>query len=155
MWQLLPTVIIAVIVAYIAWQQYQVNLNRLKLDLLDRRMEIYDALSDLLGGVFRHAKVNDETLLKYRRDIRMSEFLYRKEFHEFLDEFFMRGIGLAQFGSAMNELRGADDPDSKKLYQEAAKQKSEALKWVTSQGDRIQEMFRPYLTVTTPRHPWN
>lgn len=54
----LPSIIIAGIVAYIAYQQYEINRQKLKLDLYDRRFKIYIAAIALVR--FAYEPLPDE-----------------------------------------------------------------------------------------------
>ncbi|MFC1739278.1 hypothetical protein ACFL1G_09555 [Planctomycetota bacterium] len=53
-------IIIAAIVAYIAWQQYKIERDKLRLAFYDRRLKIYQSLMDLFPAIARRGEVNEE-----------------------------------------------------------------------------------------------
>jgi len=49
----LLTPVIAGVVAYIAYQQHKTNRDRLRLDLYDRRLKVFEGLMVLLSIIFQ------------------------------------------------------------------------------------------------------
>lgn len=60
---LTPT--IAIIAVAIGGLQWWTNRNRLKLELFDKRYEIYDATRNLLGRITQRGSPSDEDLFTY------------------------------------------------------------------------------------------
>ncbi|MEQ1486557.1 hypothetical protein, partial [Methyloglobulus sp.] len=54
-------IIIAIIVTYIAYQQYIVNSNKFRLDLYNKRFEIYNKIIELYLNMPNTAYINNET----------------------------------------------------------------------------------------------
>lgn len=54
-------IIIAIIVTYIAYQQYIVNSNKFRLDLYNKRFEIYNKIIELYLNMSNTAYINNET----------------------------------------------------------------------------------------------
>src|SRR6187401_3112610 len=52
----LLTPVIATVVAYIAYQQYQINRRKLVLDLYDRRVKVYQSTIEFITSVCREGK---------------------------------------------------------------------------------------------------
>jgi hypothetical protein len=142
-------VLIALGVAYIAWQNYAINLNKLKLDLFDRRMRVFNALQTLLIHTIREGRIDGTKIEAYRADMWLSEFLFDKSVHQFLSEFFDKSVELMNAGDQLDGMQ-ADDPDRSAVI----KKKYDTLRWLTSRGDKIRAAFRPFLTIETPVHPW-
>jgi hypothetical protein len=93
----LLTIIIGMIVAYIAWQQYKANVLNLRLARYDRRFKVYDAVKQFLSAVMRDARVSPEDLQKLGSALAESDFLFGREVQEYIDEVYRRGF---QFRSA-------------------------------------------------------
>lgn len=63
------TPLIAIITAYIAYQQYNTNRQKLKLDLYDKRFKVFLGLQSLLIHILQTADVSDEALQLWQRYI--------------------------------------------------------------------------------------
>lgn len=65
------------ITTYIAYQQYQIQKNKAKFDLFERRMKICDAIRNTLITIFRDASLKDHNLREeFYTSIRHSKFLF-------------------------------------------------------------------------------
>jgi len=80
------TPIIGALAVYIAWQQHRTNRNNLRLNLYDRRYEVFDALMSLLAHIAQRVDVTDEQLYEFYRATNQSQFLFGKEISEYLEE---------------------------------------------------------------------
>lgn len=104
----LLTPIIAVVGAYIAWQQWRTNRNKLKLDLFDRRFGVYDATRNLIRDVLTQTHPSDEQLLKFRANTGEASFLLNQTIAKYLtDEMWNKAADLAGLWDEMRDLQGA------------------------------------------------
>ena len=81
---LTPTV--AIFGGYIALQQWRTARNKLKFDLFDRRMKVYEAVNTLLVLILREGKVTDEVLYTYAARTQQSQWLFGPEIQTYLDK---------------------------------------------------------------------
>ena len=58
----------------IAWQQWRVADNKLRLDLFDRRYKVYDATRKFLAVIFREASFTDSQLFEFYAGTSDAEF---------------------------------------------------------------------------------
>lgn len=58
------TPLIALVTAYIAYQQWKTNQQKLNLDRYDRRLKIYIEVRQILSIIVRDAKASYDDLLK-------------------------------------------------------------------------------------------
>ncbi len=72
--KILPMTIVAGIVAYVAWQQWQINQNRLKMELFDRRYEIYESTINAITKPWEEFDGN--TILTIYKNIAPISFLF-------------------------------------------------------------------------------
>ena len=56
------TLIVGLSVAFIAWQQWQLARNKLRLDLFDRRYKVFEATRRFLAVILRDARFEDSQL---------------------------------------------------------------------------------------------
>ena len=60
----------------IAWQQWRVADNKLRLDLFDRRYKVYDATRKFLAVIIREATFTDSQLFEFYGGTSDAEFLF-------------------------------------------------------------------------------
>jgi|GEM_PF-1683572 len=80
-WGILPSQInvIAIITAYIAYQQYQTNKYKLRLDLFEKRFAVFQSIENLFKQVAINGTVDQEKLAEFRSGISYAPFLFPKE----------------------------------------------------------------------------
>jgi hypothetical protein len=72
------TTVIALIVAVIAFAQWRTAHQRAVLDLFDKRMDVYDALTAVISQIMREGKATFQDLIDYSRAVDRAQFLFRK-----------------------------------------------------------------------------
>ena len=80
------TAIIAFLVALIAWGQWQVARNKLRLDLFDRRFKVFDATRKFVASIVRDAKRLDEELFLFYGATSDATFLFGSDVETYLTE---------------------------------------------------------------------
>ena len=90
----LPTFIVACIALYIAYQQWRTNHRRLQVDLYDRRLRLYQAVTKYISVVLTnfHPKLDD--LFEFRRSTVEADFLFGPDVRAYLDELYEHGLQL-------------------------------------------------------------
>jgi hypothetical protein len=127
----LLTPAIALLVAYIAWQQQKTSKNQFRLALFERRLKVFNSTGELIATVLRRGKVANDELVNFLYDTRENEFLFGPDIAAYLHELYGKA-------SDVYSLEGATDEESKK-------QRIEALKWFSGQGDEAKKRFGIYM----------
>ena len=70
------TSIIAALVAFIAWREWSTNRQRLKLDLFDRRYEIYLEIAETISAICIEGKVRPGKEFEFLRKTNKAYFLF-------------------------------------------------------------------------------
>jgi len=60
----LLTPLIAIMASYIAWQQWQTNKQKLKLEKYDRRLRVYEQVREILSIILINADMSWDDILK-------------------------------------------------------------------------------------------
>ena len=89
-----PTAFIAAIVAVIAFLQWVTALEKIVLDLFDKRFDIYAELRSAIAYQLRYSRVDDDSYFKFARAVFRAKFLFGPEVFSFLEE---RRVDLARF----------------------------------------------------------
>lgn len=130
-------------VAYIAWQQYKTNRDKLRLDLFEKRYAVYKALMDYLrktGGMEYPELIKQHTEL--RIGTHDAKFLFDKDVTEFLSEIYSKS---AHYRRVIHDLQDRN-PSNHERYKLSAKEECELLDWFDAQLNRARDVFSPYLS---------
>ena len=142
----LLTPLIAIVTAYIAWQQWKTNEQKLNLDRYDRRLRIYEEVRKILSIIFRDAKVGTDDLLKFRTSVSEADFLFGAEVPTYIDEIYKRGLNLWRWNQEYRDYtqEPREGYDHNKIVEEMHKE----LTWLTSQFEPSKEIFKKYLDIS-------
>jgi hypothetical protein len=141
----LLTPIIAIATAYIAYQQWRTNRNKLKLDLFDRRFAVYDAARNLVRDVLTQTHPSDEQLVTFRAKTSEASFLLNRDIARYLtDEMWEKAAALNRLWFAMSKLAGS-------ARQENEGQQREIRVWFESQLKVLDARFTKFLGSRTDR----
>ena len=102
----LLTPIIAVLAAYIAWQQWRTNDLRLKHELFDRRYDLYVKITSYLATILTTGRVEPNSEMQFLRDTKAVDFLFDKRIHDFVHEIYSNAVKLYTLNTMENRLTG-------------------------------------------------
>jgi hypothetical protein len=142
----LLTPVVALIAAYIAWQQFEVNKAKLRLDNYARRLRIYEEVVKILSIVTADLNPRREDLLRFRGAVAEADFQFRGDIRKYIDEIFSRGLKLRR---ANDEYNAAVKSPGTAGAQKAAAKIAAETNWFSEQYDSSLEMFKKYLDVST------
>ena len=94
----LLTPVIAAIAVYVAYQQWQTNRRRLQLDLYDRRLRIYQAVSQFISKVLTGLSPEPQDFSDYWRDTAEADFLFGTDIRDYLRTLAARAAELRRWG---------------------------------------------------------
>lgn len=136
----LPT--IALIAAWIAFRQSQIARNKLKLDLFDRRMAVYQTVRDTLAIAVTNGKLAQEDEVKYLVGIRPAQWLFGSEVLKYLDGTLWDKIVDFGLHNAMLEGRPDDEERVKHIHARA-----DNIKWLVAQYKELDKLCERYLSL--------
>lgn len=122
---------IALLAAYIAWQQHKTNKNQFRLNLFERRSKVFDSTGKLIGIVLRTARVEQADLEEFLWETKESEFLFGSDIAAYLHELYDKAVDVHALENAVDQPQQI--------------QRKETLKWFSGQGDEIKKKFGKYL----------
>jgi hypothetical protein len=131
----LPTALIALIVAIISYHQWRVSKAKLKLDLFDRRYEIFMKTWKILSGVVSNGTRTENLGLgtPFNNFLPEAKFLFGKDVSNYLDE----------VSNKWAKLHGIEGMDRASEY---AAEKTVLLTYFHDQAEKgVKEVFGPYL----------
>jgi len=135
---LTPT--IAIVATYIAYQQHRTNKIKVRADLYDRRMQVFNAVTDLLGHIEGAAAVDLDQLRVFLQKTRESYFLFGDEIPEYLNELYKAGVDLRhQTKKLFSDLPVGQERDR------LADENGALVKWFFDQFEVAPKKFGKYL----------
>ncbi|KIC29338.1 hypothetical protein [Leisingera sp. ANG-M6] len=136
----LGPVVIASFVAYVAFQQWNVNRSTLREKLFDRRWQVFKDTQKFLSGILREATFDDQALWDYTDACQRARFLFGKKLHDYLIEIRSAALKMRLKAAQYKDLPVGDERS--KLVEE----EHEQLKWLNNQMDLIFEAFEEYIS---------
>lgn len=138
---------VAIGAAVIAFNQFRVARQKLKLDLFEKRYAVFAAVRHALSVVMREAKFKIEELYEFRAGTADAYFLFDKKVLDYLDEvdknlvrFHTTGLQL----SGLQGRRGLSEEEERRRVK-AVDSEGELLTWLMDQLPRLRKQFAPYL----------
>jgi hypothetical protein len=128
------TLVVAGIVAYIAYRQHKTDKGRLKLDLYDRRLHAFEAGMKFITHVVENGGPDDQALAAVNRARFECVFLFPPEVGDYFCTLYCKGVDLQY----MNKLEGAERAQS-------ALVRAELIKWFIRQIEVLPPKLRPYM----------
>jgi hypothetical protein len=139
----LLTPVIALVMTYIAIQQYRANQLKLRHDLYDRRLQVYNAVAEFLGHVMREGTADRKQLITLLQKTRESHFLFGKEISDYITDLYKKGADLEYYEKQLDHSGLPVGDERTRL----AHLQGDLLKWFGHQFDVIQSMFAKTLSL--------
>jgi hypothetical protein len=135
---LTPTV--AILGALIAYRQWRLAQNKLKLDLFDRRYRVYEAARSFLASIMTSGKAGDDKLFEFNLATRDAKWLLDPPVANYLrTEIYDKAIDLQILDAELVGV-GVGEERSRNVQAQA-----ELKKWFMRQFDVLDDKFSPFL----------
>jgi hypothetical protein len=135
---LTPTV--AVIGSFIAYRQWRTAQNKLKLELFDRRFNVYLAATTLLASIMGSGKAKDEDLFKFLSATRDAKWLLNIDVANYMDkELYHKAVELMTFSDMLEGVPPGEERTAN------IRKQAEIKKWFLTQYEVLDEKFSSFL----------
>jgi hypothetical protein len=139
---LILTATIALGILTIAYWQYKTAKNRLRLDLFDRRLPVFEAAMKLAGIIFSKGTISREEVQEFAMASRNVRFLFNQRLQDYCDEL---------HEAALIIWAGKQKPDEWPVNEEGAANSevlTERVLWFNEQlNNEIPKRFTPFLRI--------
>ena len=132
--------VVAVLGSFIAYRQWRLAQSKLKLDLFDRRLKVYEAATGLISSIMTSGKTKDDETFKYMVSTREAKWLLSQEIAVYLDkQLYHKAIDLQTLAA---ELEGVPigEVRTKNVHAQA-----DIKKWLMAQYPVLDAQFGPFL----------
>ena len=138
--------VIAIITAYIAYQQYKANRMKLKYELYDKRYKVFEKVKHFLSTINGEAGINNQDLLAFKPSVIEAAFLFGKDMNEYLVEIYKHAVELHKINGEYRDFtqKQPEGYDHSKISESIHKE----LTWFSNQYDPMKKIFNKYLNVS-------
>lgn len=134
----------------VADAQRAIAASKLKLDMFDRRMEVFSAVRTLISRVIAQSVATREEIDEYRLAILDAEFLFDHDLQEWAFDLHHAATENLMHSETISAL--IDDPDRGEEYQNAVDAQHRLFNRFTAElgeadGPSFRDRFRPFMTI--------
>jgi hypothetical protein len=90
------TVVIAITTTYIVIQQYLVSRYKVRMDLYDRRLKIYNAIMKFMRHVRQHGDASNDQIFELIEQTAESKFLFKGAIKEHIELLYQKALDLQE-----------------------------------------------------------
>lgn len=144
------TPLIAVVMTYIAYQQWRTNKGRLTHELYDRRLTVFKAVTAFYGEMGDAGTAKYGIVTKFSVATAEAEFLFGDEVEEHIEELYKKGMHLASLHEKMYPGSGEPGLPVGEERSRVAEEHGKLHLWFQQNGrTETRKRFRKYLAVST------
>lgn len=116
--------------------------DKLRLDLLERRMKVYDVVIKFIHATQMERRINMSDVIELTRDVQVAKWLFGPEVYKFLDTFYTtaRLAAISFFDVNEGDLRSEVT-----LSTASQLQQEKFLTWLLAQQPVFEALLKPYL----------
>ncbi|MDO9031202.1 MAG: hypothetical protein Q7V09_12260 [Hydrogenophaga sp.] len=134
--------VLAVVAGWIAYRQYTTARAKLKLDLFEKRIAIYNEVNECLSYVFRNGDSSIENDQRFLEALHQAKWLFGADVVNYLQEVIWPKMG--ELHCLCANLEGMQDSQERN---EKLKSRSQLKHWfVQKSKEGLDAGFRPYLS---------
>jgi hypothetical protein len=131
--------IVAIFGAYIAYRQFKTAQNRLKYDLFDKRMAVYDAACKAIGIAATKGNLTGQDQIDFLVGVNSAKWLFDSKISVYLDKDLWNQIIKLEY----HEKMSASLIDTQRVHH--IEEKSKTLERLRAQYDTLDKLCAPYL----------
>ncbi len=137
----LLTIIISIIVTYIAYQQHRVEKDEVRLALYEKRFLVYQSVVAFLNIILINANVKNDELNQFYTKTAESNFLFGNEVSDYLTDMKKKAIRIMWLNERLKTAPISDERNK------LVKEDSELVEWFNNQFEETTKLFRKYLSL--------
>ncbi len=139
----LLTPVIAVVAIIIAIRQFKIQQYKVRIDLYDRRIIIYDAIMDFMIHVRQHVDASNDQIYEFIEKTSKSKFLFKGEIKEHIDKLIKKALDLQEVNKELSN-HNLPKGDERTNF---AKERTRLFKSLREQYNRTDELFLKYISL--------
>ena len=136
------SIVVGGFATYIGFNQYKINLEKLRLDLFERRLEAYEKLQEYFNCLLQGSHVDSKVLSILAEARYKSLFLFGDEITEHINEVFNKAIELRRLNLTLYGLERLLVGEEREI---ACAEESILLEWNIDQQNNSSKRYAKYL----------
>jgi len=136
------TLVVGVVGSVIAYFQFRLNRDKLRLDLFGKRFEAYEKLHEFYSEVFRAGCVRDDMLPLLVQARYKSRFVYGSDIDVFFDDLWKKAV---QMRTLRTKLYGPEALPVGPARSKVCEEETALLTWMMDEMERSPKRYAPYL----------
>lgn len=148
----LLTPLIAAIAVCIAYQQWQTNRRKLALDLYERRLRVYQAVSRFVSEVVADVTPELRDLSDLWRDTAEADFLFGSDVRDYLKELSARAVELRKWNREYRDEQQV--PPEGYDHSKVVEGMDREMRWFADQPEAARRLFEKYLSLAQKGRRW-
>lgn len=137
------TPLIAIIAAYIAYQQWKTNKHSLKLDLYNHRLSVYRAVNKLLNTVIKKNGLSWNDAMDFKTETSEAPFFFGNDVLNFRKELFDNAKTLARIKEDLKNSIKTEKSNTSLIEEHYA-----LITWFDNQFETSDSIFKKYLDLS-------
>jgi hypothetical protein len=121
--------LIAIVGAYIAYQQYRTNRQRLRHETYERRLAVYKSVQRYLSEILRDGRTTYDRALQFYSEASEEAFLFDDSVQGKIDELYKKSIDMAAVHEKLYPSDGSSGLPVGEERSRISNEMSELLKW--------------------------
>ncbi len=142
------TPVIAIVMTYIAYQQWRTNRSRLNYERYDRRLAVFKAVKAFYGEIGDAGTAKYGMVMRFYAATAEAEFLFGDDIRKHIEELYKKGMNLASLHEKMYPSSGEPGLPVGPERSKVAEEHSKLILWFLQDAvAETRKMFRKYLRV--------
>lgn len=132
---------IALLGAYIAYQQYRINKARLRNETYERRLSVYKCVQRYLSEILRDGETTYERAAQFSTEASEASFLFDDSVQNKIDEIYQKSIAMVANQRKMYPPDGSPGLPVGAERSKVSEENTELLKWHVEQLTETRKFF--------------
>lgn len=129
------TILIAIIALYVAYQQWRTNRYKVKMDLFEKRIQVYEVIRQSLIDMLKHVDISKTNHEELKKAVRYSKFLFDDTIKDFIQDLDDKYWEITKLHDKLNRREGNEE------WEEISKRKDEIWNSITFSLEHLEEIF--------------
>ncbi len=133
--------VIAIVGVYIAYQQFQLNKQRLRHETYERRLNVYKVVQYFLSEIMREGRTTYDKVLQFNSDASEAAFLFDDSVQNKIDEIFKKSLDMVGTHEKLYPSSGSAGLPVGDERSKVADEEKELLLWLVDELKNSRSFF--------------
>ncbi len=135
------TLIVGATVAYIAYRQHKTDRNKVRCDLYERRLQLFQTVMTSIAHLVQKGEADEAVLREFNRAGNESTFLFNRSVAQYLETMYSKAVDLQATNTILADRNITDGEERS----QTARKHGELVKWFSHQFKGLKDRLRPQM----------